>query len=311
MENIRKNILQKVGAILCVTSIAYFLYLAFNNTSALLKLEWSYITAGALIAASAMYSLQTVIQGINWYFLLNGSGQNVSLHNSVIICCLSQASKYIPGNIAHHVGRIWLSTRSGLSMPHVLATMFLETGLTVSTGFIVAGIALLVARDRLFARLPYMPSEWVFGTVALGVLIVSLLAYWFFERVPLRLKQMSESSNTCLRRPSVTVLGAYLLICISQFILNGVLMFILSRILFDSYGAGLLLMTGIFAIAWVVGFITPGAPAGLGIREIILVTALTTFNGASEAVSIAAALRIVTVMGDGLAFLIGLSGKMV
>jgi hypothetical protein len=33
-----------------------------------------------------------------------------------------------------------------------------------------------------------------------------------------------------------------------------------------------LFLTGLFAVAWISGFIVPGAPAGLGIREAILVT---------------------------------------
>ena len=39
---------------------------------------------------------------------------------------------------------------------------------------------------------------------------------------------------------------------------------ILSRYLFGASGSHILLLTGAFAIAWVAGFLDPGAPAGIG-----------------------------------------------
>ncbi|QSX36832.1 lysylphosphatidylglycerol synthase domain-containing protein [Shewanella sedimentimangrovi] len=66
------------------------------------------------------------------------------------------------------------------------------------------------------------------------------------------------------------------------------------------------LLTGSFALAWVAGFVTPGAPAGLGIRETIMVTLLEPAYGPGAALSLALLLRLITSLGDALAFLAGL-----
>jgi hypothetical protein len=61
-----------------------------------------------------------------------------------------------------------------------------------------------------------------------------------------------------------------------------------------------------FALAWIAGFVTPGASAGLGVREAVLVMALEGTVGAAEAATAALALRLVTTLGDGLFFVIAL-----
>ena len=58
-----------------------------------------------------------------------------------------------------------------------------------------------------------------------------------------------------------------------------------------------------FAISWVVGFITPGAPAGLGVRETIMILILTSFIGEPSAAFVALISRLVVTLGDLVFFL--------
>ena len=57
-----------------------------------------------------------------------------------------------------------------------------------------------------------------------------------------------------------------------------------------------------FAISWLAGFITPGAPSGIGIRETILVVSLDKIFPGGQGVLIAILFRIITVAGDVLFF---------
>ena len=57
-----------------------------------------------------------------------------------------------------------------------------------------------------------------------------------------------------------------------------------------------------FSLAWAAGFLTPGAPAGLGVREAALVAALGGLLGEPTVLLAALALRVVTVLGDTLFF---------
>ena len=57
-----------------------------------------------------------------------------------------------------------------------------------------------------------------------------------------------------------------------------------------------------FAVSWLAGFITPGAPSGIGIRETILVVSLDKILLSGSGVLIAILFRLITVAGDVLFF---------
>jgi len=64
------------------------------------------------------------------------------------------------------------------------------------------------------------------------------------------------------------------------------------------------LIVGGYAFAWAVGFVVPGAPGGLGIREATLLALLsTTFPGADLLLGILA-FRLITTLGDIVFFVI-------
>ena len=54
------------------------------------------------------------------------------------------------------------------------------------------------------------------------------------------------------------------------------------------------------------GFITPGSPAGLGVRDTVLLAALTPLYGSGVAIGLSLSLRLVTTLGDGVWFFVSL-----
>lgn len=91
-----------------------------------------------------------------------------------------------------------------------------------------------------------------------------------------------------------------LLFYIISFILLGILLWIVAILCFkiEISKQTFFAFPTVFATAWVLGFITPGAPGGIGVRETILTSGLTPFIGASAAVSIAIVARIIAILGD-------------
>ena len=58
-----------------------------------------------------------------------------------------------------------------------------------------------------------------------------------------------------------------------------------------------------FAFIWVLGLVTIGAPAGLGVREALMLVWFSPAIGESAALGVAAMLRMVTTAADVLVFL--------
>ena len=67
-----------------------------------------------------------------------------------------------------------------------------------------------------------------------------------------------------------------------------------------------LFMTAAYSIAWVLGFLVPGAPGGIGVREMVLTVLLSPSVGRDAVVAVSILHRLVTVAGDFAAYLLRL-----
>ena len=62
-------------------------------------------------------------------------------------------------------------------------------------------------------------------------------------------------------------------------------------------------LVGAFVLAWLAGMVTPGAPAGIGVRELVLMFLLKDQMPQAELVMSIALGRFVTTAGDGFFFI--------
>ena len=95
--------------------------------------------------------------------------------------------------------------------------------------------------------------------------------------------------------------------------MNYILFFILTGLIF--FGVFYILDPGssfssvieyiaIYSCAWIFGFITPGAPGGIGVRESIMVVLLSDKIGAGNALSGALLFRGITISGEVVGYLL-------
>src|SRR5690606_21065797 len=98
--------------------------------------------------------------------------------------------------------------------------------------------------------------------------------------------------------------GCYLL-SLSSFLIVGIGFTAMAPILAPGSGFPFLQLCGAFAAAWVVGLLVPGAPAGLGVREAVLLVLLGEVMPTADAVVAIALLRVATTLGDLVHFVAG------
>lgn len=61
----------------------------------------------------------------------------------------------------------------------------------------------------------------------------------------------------------------------------------------------------VFLVSWLVGFVVPGAPGGIGIREATIVLLLGPVVGEADALAFSFLMRVIAVLGDAVLFLFG------
>ncbi|MFC1578421.1 lysylphosphatidylglycerol synthase domain-containing protein [Thermodesulfobacteriota bacterium] len=269
--------------------------------------ELSIQAIGYIVLSAATYIISAIITGTSWGLLLRGVGETrLSLNRVVSISCLAQIGKYLPGNVAHHIGRVVLAQKHNLSIYTTSFTIFIETVWVIAIAALLALVAIWAVGSSVFNEIPNLPHWWVLTVLISSAMLAPLVGHKLFDRAARWWAIRKGKKFQPVRLPSLRVFWLVGILYAANFMILGLVLQIIASYIFSAQSGNILLLSGIFAVAWIVGFITPGAPAGLGVREVVLVAALTPVYGNEPAIGIAAVLRVVTVLGDGLSFLLGI-----
>jgi hypothetical protein len=258
--------------------------------------------------ATAIYSIVLLLGACVWSTFLYGSGESFRLRDTFRVFFISQFAKYVPGNLAHHLGRVALAREHELRIPQVVLTTVLESGWVIFAGaFLILASFLshgsIVSRDAV-----QLPHFWRLVLLVGGGLILPLLGVWLINHWgPALLRKATGYDEFVF--PSLMIFAICFLLYSLTFLLLGFALYVLLEGAFQLSNTSYWTATGVFCLAWMAGYITPGAPAGLGIREALLISFLTPIHGTGIALGVTILLRVVTTFGDGMTFMAALIAR--
>ena len=300
-----KRIFLVGGLMILVASALYCVLFLVENISSLPALAWTssrvYLSA---LAAVGAYVASLIVSFAVWHLILRDVGENSRVAAALGIGMISQFAKYVPGNVAHLIGRVALARRYGFGTIRVGLSMTIEIGCSVLASAIITLFAFgVVGRPGLDigSQAPGPVTLVLFASCALIVPLaaVQVLKRW---RPEFLRRQLDRAAITA---PSATVFVGCFLLYLLVFLILGLVLYLVVLGVFEATPAPFWFITGVFAFAWVAGFLTPGAPGGLGVREALLLVSLDPLYGAGPALGMTIGLRVVTTVGDIVALLIG------
>lgn len=294
-----KTLWRWASLIFVLVASLYFIGYATEHIRGLPPISWGRVTWVALVASIILWSGIIILGAVIWKSLLMDLNCHLNWHDCVTIYGLAQFGKYLPGNVGHHVGRVVLAKQAGVPAAATLQTMLIEMvwSIGVASGIALFGVVL--------------GGDIGVSSAALTLFfVVALMAPWaawgvartFFPKLLARV-----TNGTPIALPRLGTLMLASLLYLAAFMVAGLVMDMHARLLFGAQTSHVFMLTAIFAWSWIAGYITPGAPAGLGVREAVLVSSLTPIYGASVAVGLTLSLRVVTTLGDGMVFLIAIA----
>jgi uncharacterized membrane protein YbhN (UPF0104 family) len=249
-------------------------------------------------AAALLYAAIIPISGWAWARLLAAQGEVHRPGALALLMARTQLAKYLPGNVAQHALRLALALRAGIRLPVHVSTVLQETLLAIAASLLVGVVAMASdPRGRaLLAGLDLPGAGWMLaaGLAAIvvgGVVLPRLARRWR----PLAL----------LALPAPTVSAQALLAYALNYLLIGVGLTLLARAIGLPATLGLAAATGAFALSWILGFLAPGTPAGLGVREGLMVALLAGAAPDPQVLVFVVLARVSTMLGDGLCFMVG------
>lgn len=225
---------------------------------------------------AVLYGASNMLLALSWAHILRQCKARVTRTWAMRAYGLSQLAKYVPGNVFHLVSRQALGMSAGVPAGALAKSSLWDLGL----------IALAA-----------VPFGWLAAPLA-----APIVPPWAGVACSLATAMAISQYLVWLGRPHAAAafrLSA-LFHCASAAIFVILLQTIVMR---EADEAGSWLLVGAaYVIAWMAGFVTPGAPAGLGIRELVLLLLLRNTVADAHVVAAVVLGRAVTITGDLLFF---------
>lgn len=257
-----------------------------REAPAIAALDWRSAWRSMLAAALA-FAVAPVAQSVSFWLVLRLLGARAPFGEAMRIWADSYVLRYAPSGALAVVYRVRQKARLAATRDQVLAGEAYE-----HLGALVAGVAACLLAFALLGTVP--PTLG-----ALAAIPVVLLA------VAVHPALLGRAVRRCLRRLRIEapLLGGRGLALVASVNLGawpatGIGTLVVASSLSDAAAPPLLWVVGTYAVAYLVGFMTPFLPGGLGAREAVLVLLLAPHYGFAASAAIALAVRVAVTLGE-------------
>lgn len=285
----KKRLMQTIK-IICFAIVMFFLVkVIYGNINELKKTEFI-MNIPVFVISLMIFLVYKFYNAVLWHHLTVKSGCSIRMDNSIIAWSYSQLGKFVPGKVFYLLGRLFYYKKENISVKKITFCFLLENAYTF-----------LAALFMFIASLPFIKlniaNEYKYYSIILLVMFFIFINPFFVE------KGMNMVLKIFKKEP-VKILLTYkdmvimLVLFISNWLVMGIGFFVLSGSLYPLGLDKFFYMTAVFALSNVIGILSFFAPAGIGVREAILIFALKAIMPVSYAVIISIVSRVWSLAGE-------------
>lgn len=290
-----------LGSALTLAALIYLGYSIYRYSDQVRAVASARVILSIVVPFGLVYGGVYSIILLAWCHMVRKIDPTAQMSISYQIYARTQIAKYLPGNVFHYIGRqVMMKEKAGVAHLTTLTATAYET-------MLMAGTAVALAMSGgFFVQLPEQMKRKVLAACVV-VLILGSLSIFLFRRSAL-LHRFVPGITAFTLRDWVRFLTFPVVGYLLFYLFMGQVMYACSTLLLNPTGSwkGSGLFTAIFAAAWLIGFVTPGSPGGMGVREVVLVTGLTPLFGQAASLAIAVVLRGISMTGDGVLYFISI-----
>lgn len=269
----RLDLLVRIAGWALVAASAVFLVIVgkthWSAVSAIELPPRTWLAIGGLVL---LYGTALLLTGVVWHAMLGftRAGQS-GLHHSMRAHTGAQLAKYVPGNVFHFLGRHMIHRAAGADDKRLALAALLENLVLLVAALCIAALCLVLGKPGV-----YRDIALIAGAGLMAVLVAVAIGL-HARRWPL-LPVMTGFAS------------ALLFFAIMAGIVAAIALLLGAGLAWEIGGSGV--------AAWIAGFVVPGSPGGLGVREAAMV--LLGGHAVKPDILLMAALlfRVVTFGGD-------------
>lgn len=273
--------LKKIASLIIIFSaFGFLIFNIYKNWQTVITHSW-HLKSSDVMLLLGFLSIVYLVNATSWHLLMRALGINLSYLKNLKIWLYSNTARLIPGIIWQYGSRVVLASSEGINKKLVSSALIIELSFILTTGLICILVGAYFWDLNLYFDLRFL------------LLLVPIL--------PLLILIVTKIAKIYLPLTWVPVLFlSYLL----QFIVDGSVLFYLSRAAVDLSLNLYPVFVSIFALSWLLGYISFFAPAGLGIQEVTMATLLSFYMPFPVASIVAIAFRLVLYVSEGLTLLV-------
>ena len=245
--------------------------------------DWAMLVA--LLGFAVAYALSLFLLAFAWVLLIPRDRATPIARELVRVYGVTSIAKYLPGNVFHFAGRNIVGARLGLSHAAMARATVVESLLSVAMAL---GVALLVAAGSSAAGAVLRSRGGFVAVLVVALLAVSL---WLASR------RLSVGVGVPALDPRAVLFACS---CAAAFFAVSAVIAVATNALLQPTAAPSATIAAAYLLAWTIGYVVPGAPGGVGVREATLLGLLASTTAAPGILALALATRFITTLGDAL-----------
>ncbi len=253
---------RRILGYLIMAVVFFFLGRAlYHNWEQVREYNWTFnypllvLSLGAVFGTLALYAWQ-------WELTLNALGADIGYGPTFRIWFIANLGRYVPGKVWQFVGWFYLCEREGVTKVQTLTSIAVNQALQNMTGLALSSAILFLTQRDVTTEFVTM-FTWLLVLVPLGVVALQPpVMEWVLNRA-LRLLGRQPVAIALRRVDLVRFAGVHLL----GWLAYGAAFYLFVSALHPVPLDLMPTLAGVFAGAYVIGFVSLLTPGGLGVRE--------------------------------------------
>lgn len=289
----RRQVLRWVRVLLAVAIVAGVVY-AFVDQWPRVRPQLAKFDAGHLVFAFAAIVVALAASMMSWRAMLDELGSRLGLRDAARIYFVGQLGKYLPGSVWPAVVQMEMGRTVGVPRARMGVSFVLALAISLLTGALI-GLPTLLSTGR-----------YLIPALVLIALVAPVLAF------PRLLGAALNTGLRVIRRPPLPQplrrkgIAKVVGFAAIGWVAYGIQTWVLALDLGAAPARALPVAIGAYAIALVLGVVVVLAPAGVGVREVMLIVGLATVLPAGAATALAVVSRALVTFADVAAAATGL-----
>lgn len=279
-----------------------------------LAMGWALFRGGGQLGAIAQFLLlpQALLVMVSWIamvfwlgmlwkaWLSGAEGARLTAREWFPVQAIAWAGRYLPGKAGLLMGKLAMARDRRLGLRALSLSVFVEQLSFVASG---ACVFLILFNPNLLADWPWLPPGVVAGWFLWCPVGLLLVVGGYAIAVAMLARMLSCGPARVKSAKALALLVPHAL----PHFAVGFGFFTLATAIFPELaGVGAAHMIAALAIAHVAGVLAVFAPAGIGVRELVLAGSLGGILSMEDALLLAALLRVLTLIADGVVVIFAL-----